>query len=641
MIAYRKDIDGLRAVAIIPVIVFHSGFELLPGGFVGVDIFFVISGYLITLILLKEIQAGDFSFIRFYERRARRILPALVVMMLACIPFAWSWMLASDLKDFFESLAAAAMSLSNVLFWRESDYFAQSTELKPLLHTWSLSVEEQFYILFPPFLLLIFRYFPRYLPVLILIFAGTSLLAAQMFVHSNSMAVFYLLPFRAWELLGGSLCAWIHIRFDRKQIGWAALVGMSLIAFSMLYFDKSTTFPGLSAAIPVVGTALVILFSGPNTLIGRVLSIPLFVGIGLISYSLYLWHQPIFAFSRHYAIGEPGHAVMLISILMSFACGWLSWKFIETPFRRGGHGTLVPTAKGIFAFSGAALFLLMGIGALGHVFNGFPNRYTPEQNAILSQGKWDRRCLYTRLDPMGETNDRCTFPPTGNASSKRIALIGDSVMSSLAPALIDMFTAKGYRVDQFTHSYCFLSKRYSYDNQDALPCAEFVDRVLGNLRSNDYSLIVQLSDYDQYLQGASYPIYDVVDHDRADPETVIQDVRSVAEPFKNKMVFIRLYPRSPDHVVNRMVRELRISGTISPQTYDEKATLTEVGARVDQMMDGFESISLSQAFCEDARCSYIWAGQPMISDVLHMSPMGAKHAALMLSTHLLDKITPE
>lgn len=641
MIAYRKEIDGLRTLAVVPVIAFHAGFGLLPGGFVGVDIFFVISGYLITLILLREIGAGEFSIARFYERRARRILPALMVMLLACIPFAWAWMMALDLKDFFQSLAAAALSVSNFLFWREADYFAASAEMKPLLHTWSLGVEEQFYIFFPPLLLWLSRAGERWRLAVSGLLMAASLVASQALLHSDAMAVFYLLPFRAWELFAGSACAWLHFTFGRRENGWAAAAGIALILAVLPFYDHATPFPGLTAIPPVAGAALVILFAGPGNRAGRFLSLRPMVFVGLISYSLYLWHQPVFAFARHYSLDTPSPVLMAALVGLTFVLAWLSWRHVEQPFRHGGAGRLVPRRGAVFALSLVAILALGAIGGFGHLRNGFPGRYTPEQNRLLAENVWSKTCLRTRLDPLpGLPDAGCTFaPPAGMPDRGRIALVGDSVMASLSPALIARLTAEGYTVEQFTHSFCFLSRRYRYDNQDAAPCAGFMSQVLDRLESQPYALIIQLSNYHQYLQGDRYPLFDSQAGRRATLEETIADIRATAASLSGRLVFLRLYPLAPGAVTFRMVKELRTIGALSDQPYDPAASERgEVARRIDALMQGFWQISLARAFCEADGCHYVQDGRPMLYDMLHMSPPGASRVAAALLPEL-DAVT--
>jgi peptidoglycan/LPS O-acetylase OafA/YrhL len=293
-VRYRPEIDGLRAVAVIPVILYHAGFELFSGGFIGVDVFFVLSGYLITSILLGEHESGKFSLVGFYERRARRILPALFFVMAASIPFAWAYLWPEDLKDFSQSIVAVSTFASNFLFWTESDYFDATAELKPLLHTWSLAVEEQFYVLFPLFLAVTWGFGKRQMFFLVVAVAALSLVAAEWASVRFPSASFYLLPTRAWELLLGALVAFYMFRkTDIRGNQSLSILGLAVLAFSILAFDEQTPFPGLIALIPTIGVVFIVLYTREGMLVHKALSNRLLVGVGLISYSAYLWHQPI------------------------------------------------------------------------------------------------------------------------------------------------------------------------------------------------------------------------------------------------------------------------------------------------------------------------------------------------------------
>jgi len=368
---YRREIDGLRAVAVVPVILFHGGFTFFSGGFVGVDVFFVISGYLITTILLTELDAGRYSLLRFYERRARRILPALVVVMVAFIPFAWAWMLQTQIKDFFESLAVTSVFGSNFLFYSESGYFAAVAEEKPLLHTWSLAVEEQYYLLFPPLLALAMKGGRRAALWFILAVAIASLGYAA-FGGLEPEAQFFLTHVRVWELLVGSLCAYVMLYHPPSgHAGWSAL-GLGFIIVAIFGFDSSTPYPYF-AMLPVAGTALIILFATPDTWAARILSQKVFVGIGLISFSAYLWHQPLFAFARIKAVTFPPTWVMVLLAILSIALAALSWRYVEQPFR-GNPPPLLPRRRSVFAAAILSIAVLAGIGTYGHLQDGFPDR---------------------------------------------------------------------------------------------------------------------------------------------------------------------------------------------------------------------------------------------------------------------------
>jgi peptidoglycan/LPS O-acetylase OafA/YrhL len=382
---YRSEIDGLRAVAVVPVILFHAGVSTFSGGFVGVDVFFVISGYLITTIILSEMEKGTFSLLNFYERRARRILPALFLIMLVSIPFAWFWLLPSDMKDFSQSLVAVSSFSSNILFWRESGYWDTVSELKPLLHTWSLAIEEQYYVLFPLFLMLMWSYRKRWILGAFILIAGASLATAQWGAYHKPSAAFYLLPTRGWELAIGAGIAFyflyrkqtIRTLLSHKLIDEAlGLLGLLMIGYGVFVFDETTPFPGFYALIPTIGTGLIILFASSQTMAGRLLSSRLFIGIGLISYSAYLWHQPLLAFARYRTIADTSELTYAIIAFLSFPLAYFSWRFIEKPFR--SKEKISRKFVLIFSSIGSVFFVLIGL--IGHFSNGFEDAWISRQS---------------------------------------------------------------------------------------------------------------------------------------------------------------------------------------------------------------------------------------------------------------------
>lgn len=372
---YRKDIDGLRAFAVIPVILFHGGFEWFRGGYVGVDIFFVISGYLITSIILREKDAGTFSIISFYERRARRILPALFFIILVCLPFAWFWLLPHELKDFGKSMIAVTAFASNFLFWQESNYFATDAELVPLLHTWSLAVEEQFYVFFPLLMIIFWKFGKRWLVAILSLIALLSFGLTEWGWRHFPEANFYLIPTRAWELMIGALCAFYLYKNKQPQEKFnhfGSFLGLFLIIIAIFFLDRTIPYPSFFTLMPTIGTALIILYSSSDTLIYKLLSYRILVGIGLISYSAYLWHQPLFAFAKIQSIEEP--ALWLISLLsvLAFVLGYLSWRFIEKPFRNKHRFT----RRQIFMAGFIASLITIGAGTALLISDGAMYRFT-------------------------------------------------------------------------------------------------------------------------------------------------------------------------------------------------------------------------------------------------------------------------
>jgi peptidoglycan/LPS O-acetylase OafA/YrhL len=497
---YRSEIDGLRAVAVLPVILFHAGFSVFSGGYVGVDVFFVISGYLITSILIAEIEQGKFSILRFYERRARRILPALFTVMLACLPFAYLWMLPSQLKDFAQSIVAVIFFSSNILFWREDGYFAAAAELKPLLHTWSLAVEEQYYLLFPLFLLLVWRFGRNRVFWSVVAASVASLLVAEWGWRNSPSGNFYLAPSRAWEMLAGSICAFLTVGRSLRSSNVLSATGLSLIVFSVFYYDSSTPFPSVYALAPVVGTALIILFAARETLVARLLSTAPFVGIGLISYSAYLWHQPLFSFARLRSVAKPDDLLMAALAVLSLVLAWLTWRFIEQPFRKK-QKPLLPTRTGIFVASGVVSAAFAIIGFSGHFGQGFDWRSV---GAVSFRNLDERVAVNHGLhsDCEGRFNDseNCFTSKKPN-----VLLWGDSFAMHLAQGIVA--SDPNLKLQQHTISSCspilgLAQVGGDKTNDWAEGCISFNDSVLNWLSKNkEVNLVILSSPFSGVLGG--------------------------------------------------------------------------------------------------------------------------------------------
>ncbi len=348
---YRSEIDGLRAIAILPVILYHThSFSFAESGFLGVDIFFVISGFLITNILLTEIQnTKKISLLNFYNRRVRRIIPALFFVTIISIYPAYKLLFPFTLKDFGQSLMGVSTLLPNLIFILQGGYFAEANSLKPLLHTWSLGVEEQFYFFFPLFLLIFWKFLNKNIIILIIILFSLSLILSNDLSNGEYIQENFLLPItRMWELFAGAIISYYNFFLKKKEFSFftkniLSFLGLVLLLYSFILFNEATPHPSFLTLIPVLGTCLIILFSSKETIIGKILSFKYLVGIGLISYSLYLWHYPIFVFARHYNFltnSDSGNYYTLSNltyfflILIVFIISYFSWKYVEQPFRK-------------------------------------------------------------------------------------------------------------------------------------------------------------------------------------------------------------------------------------------------------------------------------------------------------------------
>jgi peptidoglycan/LPS O-acetylase OafA/YrhL len=371
-IRYRRDIDGLRAIAILPVLLFHAHVPGFSGGYVGVDIFFVISGFLITGIIAREVDTDGFSLTRFYERRFRRIMPALSLMILVVLGCAAWLYLPGDLESVPRSALAATLFASNLWFFTDTGYFSGGADVKPLLHTWSLAVEEQYYIGFPILLMLLTRFAPRWRTAAIAALAVGSLALAIAMQRDTSGFTFYLLPTRAWELFAGALLALGAIPTLRSR--WLKEVvsgcGLAAIVFAVIAYDRTTVFPGVTALAPVLGAAALI-HAAPGTRIGAILGWRPMVGVGLISYSLYLWHWPLIVFTE-YATDMPLAGITRVAVIAAaLLAGMLSWRFVERPFRDSHR---MP-ARAIFRLTGAAMALLCALSLALMAMGGWPTRF--------------------------------------------------------------------------------------------------------------------------------------------------------------------------------------------------------------------------------------------------------------------------
>jgi peptidoglycan/LPS O-acetylase OafA/YrhL len=336
---YRKEIDGLRAIAILPVIWTHTGLPYLTGGFLGVDVFFVISGFLITSILLKEFDADNFSLVKFYERRSRRILPALLVVIIVTSIFV---PIVNEnpkfIGDYGASILSTILFSSNIYFWQTTGYFGSTSELSPLLHTWSLAVEEQYYIFFPLLMMVLFSFGKKIIVISLVLITILSLLISEWGAVNSPIGNFYLLPSRTWELMAGALASVFYLNNNIVKVRtrfstYLSGVGIIVIVISYFLFKPSTLHPTSLTILPVLGTVLVLLFSEQRNFVGKVLSIKLLSMVGLISYSLYLWHQPVLALmKKSYSIHlEPTQ--IFTSLVLIFSLSYFTWKYVENPFR--------------------------------------------------------------------------------------------------------------------------------------------------------------------------------------------------------------------------------------------------------------------------------------------------------------------
>lgn len=611
---YRPEIDGLRAIAVIPVILFHAGFPLFSGGFVGVDIFFVISGYLITTIILTDLQAGQFSLLTFYERRARRILPALYVVMASCLPFAWLWLMPSDAKDFSNSVLAVLVFASNIFFWQSNNYFDAGSDLKPLLHTWSLGVEEQFYVLFPIFLMLAWRLGRKRIVGLLTIVALLSLASAVYATSTKPVAAFFLLPTRGWELAMGSLIAFHLEGKARDQFPPAlkqilSLVGLGLIAGAALTFTKETPFPGFYALVPTVGAGLIIVFGSSETFVGRLLASRVLVGVGLISYSAYLWHQPLLSFARHRSLMEPGELVIAGIIVLVFGLAYVTWRYVETPFRRGN--ILPQRLLWRLSLASAVVIAALTVG-LQPVAMEVKNKIATEMEAqwriytcFFEVDQTYATLLENHCDLAQGSSAQASEDPSG--SSKQFILYGDSLAAHLYPGLVRVLGED--RIIQLTGGSCS-AMRVTKGRR----CTDFYDWFVDDyVPSNKMDGIIVSS---RWLET----------YEKIGDQEFRVHLDALFERLKNRRVIVYSQPASFSVDIHRYIYKLgKFTGEV-PRTLDlGTQSLEAVNAALSEESTkfGFEFIDIEQLFCSGSQCGVVKDGVVYFGDKFHLTTQGS------------------
>jgi peptidoglycan/LPS O-acetylase OafA/YrhL len=637
---YRREIDGLRALAVISVVLFHADLGPFSGGFVGVDIFFVISGYLITSIIIREEYKKNFSYADFYQRRILRIFPALFTVSFASFGFSY-WFLRPDLfKDFSQSLASLSLFSSNILFWKETGYFAATAEEKPLLHTWSLSVEEQFYVIFPIFLIFLLRKNRNKAINFLFFIAIISFLASEFGSHSTPTANFFLLPSRTWELLSGSLIAFYCQNNKPSANSCLELIGTTIILLSILLFDKHTRFPSIYTILPVFGTILVLLFSNGSGVVGRLLSAQAVVAVGLISFSLYLWHQPIFAFLRVLSLEPLTPSIKLGAIFLSFLFGYLSWRFIEKPFRRKKEGTSATIR--VFAVAGTVSATMFAVGVWGHINQGAPNRFPEELQrqfaAAEDPGLKEYGCSPKILGDLKV----CGFGDWERPENT-ILLIGNSHARMFIPELHQELTK--YNIRGIHSRYSFTSDdlamsddspEYASDwKRDIRSLAEVSDTIVVSMRWTQ-GITAQLNYFDDNgiqnsleQQNAVYKMF----------EDRLSWLGQIGKP----VFLIMPVPESPVNVPKQMLLRARLPmlnvESASPKDFylHKNLKAIELLTNIQKELANVTLIDPSKDLCPLEDCNLYVRGLPAYYDDNHLSSVGASKTVNRLTVAIQKK----
>ena len=615
----------------VPVILFHAGFSLFSGGFVGVDVFFVISGYLITTILIEDIGNERFSLIDFYERRARRILPALFFVMFISIPFAWMWMLPNQMQDFSQSLVAVSLFASNILFWRESGYFEATAEEMPLLHTWSLAVEEQFYVLFPIFLVLAWRFGKNRVFWTIVVMAAISLLLSEWGWRNKASANFFLAPTRAWELFAGSLAAFIVEKHGVQKSNLLALLGLVAIVFSILVYDESTPFPSVYALVPVLGVVSIVLFAGKETLAARLLSTRVFVGLGLISYSAYLWHQPLFAFTKLRVIEHPPLVFMSFLSALALILAYLTWKYVEAPFRN--KRTSILGKKGVFIFSSIGMIFFSLVGVFGNFSNGISSRMPAIIVDIDKAGKLAKPiCL-------SEKFNNCLLGDSKNL--EQFILVGDSHAGRYAYMFEKLALKRKHNVRVISGAWCAPLINWQVVKDELAPnpnCFPSMQEELRALADSSVETIVLAAQWGNYTQGYRHNSkttnYEYTGENNLKALSVSQSFQmalintvSFLESINKKVVIVSPVPEYkfsvPSSLGKAKLHNLDVSSLHLPLDEYHKRNFEFFQSLENELFENVKVLNVAEFFCNQSSClPYNEIHMPLYNDDNHLSSVG-------------------
>lgn len=634
---YRPEIDGLRAVAVISVILFHYDFSLISGGYVGVDIFFVISGYLITTILANEMQDGAFTFRKFYARRARRILPALIMVTFFCILFSWLWMTPSQFKVFSGSIFSNNLFLSNFYFLSQVEYFQPDANLQPLIHTWSLSIEEQYYLLFPVFLTSIWKFGKRLTFTIIFLFVFLGIYLAHVGTTDDAAKNYFHSGGRFWEIGIGSLTALLVLNKSRPINNFSAAFGLILIVWAILSFDKLTPFPSLYTLAPVIGTMLLLISATSSKGIGKALSNKYIITIGKISYSAYLLHQPILAYSHLRTIGQLQIEIKIMLIFITFFLSYISWKFIENPFRNGKH-LHITKAPYFSTFLVSSTTFLTSFGLIGYLFGGFPQRTFNNINLAA---------LDARLKVNPGLDITCTSGETRvgmcqTAPQVDFYLWGDSYGMHLVPGLIA--ANPDIKLAQRTLSGCapvigfaFLGPKSNFTN--ASDCFAFNQNVIEQLSSSSPMHILLSSEFalnEKNLWDQNGNLVPRVEAVNVFSNSLIETIQ-VLETIGHKVTVISPPPEPGWDVGECLSKMLRFDFAKDSCNFNATSIVNnEIFSIFENIPINTSVVRLDNAICRDGQCNAFQNGVFIYRDKGHLSIEGSNY--LGSEARIFDKI---
>ena len=615
-LTYRRDIDGLRAVAVGAVVLYHFGAVGFGGGFVGVDIFFVISGFLITSILLADMGAAKYSLLKFYERRVRRILPALFVVLAVSGIAGLILLPPRALQDFSRSVIATIGFVSNVYFWRSTaGYFDGPAETRPLLHTWSLGVEEQFYIVFPILLAILVRWGGKRA---FAITAGAFVVALAVSAWATPLyptASFYLSPTRAWQLLAGALLALRPVAPRSRRVAeGAGVAGLLLIAFAVVLYSAQTATPGIASLAPCAGAVLLI-YAGAGIqrpAVSRLLATPPFVGVGLISYSLYLWHWPVYVFLRHYLLFRPLDLVSATGgVAVAVVLAVLSWRFVEQPIRKR---SILKTRGSLFAAAGVGAVILAGAAGAIIVAKGLPSRFPALSQAAMqaepARPDWAPYVFEHCFDaaPNAWAGEACRLAP-GRPGGHRVLLWGDSYAAHYAAGFLSLRDQLSASVIQYTAPRCPpVSSYVSRSNRD---CPAFNRRALDVISHYGVDTVILAAKWESYMPGG---------------RMTAAQIGGEAAALKARGLKVILVGQSPifnfDFPDEYHLARIR-SGASGPDSRAALAFDPALNAALRAASPDAEFFDPLPLLCQNRACLYRKDGQYLVADSGHLTRYGS------------------
>lgn len=644
-LSYRPDIDGLRAIAVLAVVFFHANMGDWAGGFVGVDVFFVISGYLITSLIIKEKTSNTFSYKEFYERRIRRLLPPLIPVLIFACSYAWIFFLEEDFKDFSQSLAAFFGFNANWHFLNETGYFDAPAELKPLLHTWSLSIEEQYYLIFPAILILLMKYGKALRIGFIVAMLGTSLLFSHLWISQgqNEVAFFSILS-RFWELMLGSLLAIAST--DKPKAYLIALlmrvVGLAMIFIAIFSYTDETPFPGLNAILPTLG-ALLVIWAGAQQKDPVYLALGSFPmrWIGKFSYAFYLWHWPIFVFIRIYWDNPPDE-YLEIGMGIAFLLSALSYFLIEQPIRQKKW---LPSRKAAYLFFTTSFIAFVALGAAGIITKGLPQRFPDdlsERLSLIQKGEKDenprsKQCFSTTKDHYDDPSRFCMFGDQDATPS--FVLWGDSHADALMPALD--ITAKDQGLSGYFTGYsgCVPLPGAIIEKAPNHGCDHFNEVVLEFIKEHNIKTVVLHARWNAYINGYFPTSQDHKTQDSVQlqlPEGYDDHDTYFIERFSTlinqlsglNIIVIGPTPVQPVRVPQALAKDV-ILRRASQTNWTTFKAYKDWNTPITSIFEDYAAqgkityIDPSEAVCQNKSCDLLTEGRPIYKDDDHLSTTGA------------------